>query len=126
MKNENILKAKGYKITRPRVAVLDLLTKQTKPLSVKEIFVKLKREHDLASIYRILKLLEEVEITFAEAIGGEKYYHLGKDQHHHIVCQKCGHVECLPCNHLFNKIKNFTNIKHQLTLTGVCNKCNNN
>jgi Fe2+ or Zn2+ uptake regulation protein len=122
---EEILKERGYKLTKPRLAVLQLLKGQKTPLSAREIFKELKQKYDLVSIYRTLKILEKAEIPFAELINGEKKYHLSQGQHHHIICERCGRSECIPCHHLFNKIKNFTNIRHQLTLTGVCNKCNN-
>lgn len=122
---QEILKEFGYKVTKPRKIVIDFLVKQKKPVSAQYIFAKIKKNLDKVTVYRVLKVLEEINIVFTERNKKEFLYYIANYQHHHIVCTKCGKSECVPCNHVFNKIKNFNNIKHQLILTGLCNKCNN-
>lgn len=119
---EQSLAEAGYKLSTPRALVLALLEKVHHPLSAQEIARKIK-SINLASIYRTLHILEELEVVNCETLGTEKKYCLAKEAHHHIVCVKCGHLETVRCNHSFSKIKNFTNIKHQLTLSGLCHKC---
>lgn len=119
---EKIQKA-GYKLTRQRLMVLDLLKKNHKPLNAKQIFNKLNNKIDLASVYRILHLFKSMDIVFEERLNHKEYYYLGKKQHHHIICKKCGYAECLPCKHLFENIKNFTDISHNLSISGICKKC---
>lgn len=119
---EQSLTESGYKLSAPRTLVLSLLKKAHGPLSAQEMARKIK-SINLASIYRTLHILEELELVNCETLGIEKKYCLAKEAHHHIVCIKCGHLEEVKCTHSFADIKNFTNIKHQLTLSGLCKKC---
>lgn len=112
----------GYKITAPRLAVINYLNKKAQPVTVKDILVNLKKA-DQASVYRTLKLLEDLKIVKSEILNREKLYCLGNEDHHHVICLKCNYIESIPCQHHFDNIKNFTQINHQLTLTGVCKKC---
>lgn len=118
------IKKSGYKITKPREIVLNTLLQNKCPLSAKQILKKINNAADLASIYRTLDLFKKIEIIFEEKIDKESYYYLSEKKHHHIVCQKCKKTKCIPCEHKFKKIKNFTNIKHNLVLSGLCEKCN--
>ena len=120
---KEIIKKIGYKLTKPRLLVLEILEKDHKPLSAKTIHTKLQKKVDLASIYRTIRLFQKLKILFEERINDKQYYYLAKKQHHHIICRKCGYAECIPCRHIFSKITNFSNIFHKLSLSGICNKC---
>jgi Fe2+ or Zn2+ uptake regulation protein len=113
----------GYKMTAPRLAVIEHLSSTHSPISARDLHQKIKTV-DQASVYRALNLFEELQIVNVEMVNKEKLYCLADEPHHHIICRKCGHMESIICEHHFNQLKNFTNIYHQLTLTGVCNKCN--
>lgn len=120
-----VLQDKGYKLTRNRTLVISYFNKnKERLLSAKEIYGKFRDKMDKVTVYRILEVLEKVGAIFREQFGKEAFYYLSASKHHHIICQKCGKTECVPCKHSFDKIKNFNNIRHQLILTGVCNKCN--
>jgi Fe2+ or Zn2+ uptake regulation protein len=122
MYNKTIKEA-GYKITRPRKIILELLEKRHHPLSVQEIHERLKGKVDLVSVYRTLKLFEELGFLHREENNGTIRYYLAIKAHHHIMCESCGHTECVPCHHNFSRIKGFDSIKHKLTLTGLCSGC---
>jgi len=81
------------------------------------------KKGDLASVYRTLNLFEELQIVNVEIINKEKLYCLAGEPHHHIICRQCGYIEVVKCDHCFNNYKNFTDVYHQMTLTGICNKC---
>ncbi len=115
------LKQAGYKLTKPRRAVIDILTKKQHPLTAADIHRYLP-SIDLASIYRALDVLTKLNIAQVEQVNNSSYYYLDSTLHHHIICEQCGYKQCLPCKHTFN-INNFVNIKHQLTLTGICQSC---
>jgi Fe2+ or Zn2+ uptake regulation protein len=118
------LKKSGYKVTKPRLQVLNSLEKEKKLISARNLYKKIK-SIDRASVYRTLNLLEKLRIVNVEIIEKEKLYCLANRPHHHIICRKCGYVEDFDCDNIEFKIfNNFSNIHHQLTLTGVCNKCN--
>jgi len=114
----------GYKLTGPRLAVLTYLEKQKKITSARDLSKKIKK-YNQASVYRSLNLFEELLIVNTEIVEKEKLYCLAKHPHHHIICRQCGYSEEFPCNkdHILNQYKNFNNVQHQLTLTGICQKC---
>lgn len=122
---KKILKDAGYKITKSRETVVSFLTKQKRPVSTQYIYEKIKKDLDKVTIYRILEVFESLGIVYKEQAEHEALYYIAEKEHHHIICEKCGHIECIPCEHDFPKVKNFNNIKHHLTLSGLCNKCNN-
>ena len=116
------LKQAGYKMTRPRRAILDYLEGHHQPQSAQDIHESLKRV-DLASVYRTLGLFEELGIVQREDVSGTARYYLATDPHHHVTCRGCGSTKCVPCKHEFTKISGFTNITHQLILAGTCSGC---
>lgn len=122
MKNYlNILKQSGHKLTNPRKQLLAVLSEQKRPISAHELHAVLKKKLDLVSVYRTLTLFEQLGIASKETLGNEALYHLG--HHHHITCTSCGRTECVPCEHQLPPIKRFTNITHQLLLSGICAPC---
>lgn len=121
---EDLLKQVGLSKTQARELILDFLQKHKTLFSAGDIFQALSGSLDRVTVYRNLETLEKAGLVFKEFSEKEALYYLADKQHHHITCQKCGYQQCLPCNHIFQKIKNFSQIKHQLVLTGLCNKCN--
>lgn len=122
MKAKQKLAEAGYKMTVPRLAVLQYLSSAHSLISARDLHKKIKTV-DLASIYRTLNLLEKMQAVNVEVVNKEKLYCLAGEPHHHIICRNCGHTEVVKCDHHFKNIRNFTDIYHQMTLTGVCHKC---
>ncbi len=119
-----LLRKYGYKLTRPRLAVIKCLQKATAPQTADDIHTSLKRSHiNLTSVYRTLELLDRMGIAFCEERTGERWYYLAEKQHHHIICRKCHRTECVPCRMEFKSPAGFKHIEHQLILTGLCKKC---
>ncbi|MFA7314387.1 MAG: Fur family transcriptional regulator [Candidatus Magasanikbacteria bacterium] len=116
------LKQHGYKLTKPREKVLGVLSSNHQAISAQDIHQKIKTV-DKVSVYRVLNLLEELGLVNIENMNNEKLYCLVKEPHHHVICKKCGYSEEVACNYSFDEFKNFTNVHHQLTLTGLCKKC---
>jgi len=111
-----------YKITKPRAALISFFSKKHKPISAQSLAKKITSV-DRASIYRALGIFEKLSLVTVDIVHNEKLYCSSEKPHHHIVCTECGRIEVVECNHHFNGYKNFKNIQHQLTLTGICNKC---
>lgn len=118
-----ILKDNGCKLTNVRLSVLGILESEHGLLSAQDIYQKLHFEFDLASVYRSLSLFQGLGIVFSEKVSDREFFYLDTKPHHHIVCRKCGYNECVPCDHLTFSFKNFSNIAHNLTLSGVCKTC---
>lgn len=121
----NIIRKKGLKITGPRYKIIKLLSNHKKPVTAKEIFNGIKSKIDLSTVYRTLHILEKKGIVFREEINRESYFYLSGKHHHHVVCRRCGYTKCIPCSNDFSGIENFSDIEHRLTLTGLCNECQN-
>ena len=72
------------------------------------------------------ELLEEMDIIHSTTQHeGSQYYelHNPNEHHHHVVCTECMLTECVPCSINIPKVKNFSNIHHSFTLTGLCIRC---
>lgn len=138
-----ILKARGYRHTKPRELVLDVLDNSELSLSPYEISDKIKEsgnKGDVVSIYRILQMLEENDIVH-KVISSGKYRkcHLSEDMepgdthhhcHHNLVCRSCGEIEEINCQgmNLIEQVvsshSSFQVESHALEFYGLCKTCN--
>lgn len=123
---QKILKNNKLKITPCRVDILEIMNKTKDPQTAMTIYKKLKNKSDLVTVYRNLEKFIAKQIIFKETIFNQDYYYLANNQHHHIICRDCQKMQCIPCTHKKISIKNFSQIKHQFLLTGLCKNCQNN
>lgn len=112
----------GYRITKPRVELLSFFSGKHRPISAQNLSKKLESV-DRASVYRALAIFEKLSLVNVDVVRGEKLYCSSEKPHHHIICKQCGYIEAIKCNHNYNKHKNFVNIEHHLTLSGICKNC---
>lgn len=123
------------KITGPRQAILEVLRRHPHPLTNKEIFSHLPPgECDLATVYRSIHLLEEMELVkrfdFGDGIARFELIAEGDDgHHHHLICTECAAVveieECFPKD-IEKRIaegNGFRQITHRLEFFGLCPRC---
>jgi len=93
------LKAKGYRITMPRLQVLRALRDSDKPLNAQAIHERIIAKGDridVVSIYRILAALSEVHLVHHIGVV-DAYSACCMDAEHsheseHFVCTSCGGV----------------------------------
>jgi Fur family transcriptional regulator, ferric uptake regulator len=102
-KLKDLLKANSLRVTNTRLAVLDILSSASKPLSHSEVLVLLASQNiDPATIYRNLIKLREVNIlqVASKVNGVDRYVLQGSlndiHQHPHFSCEDCKSVICLP------------------------------
>lgn len=122
----SVLKESGAKLTYPRKSVLNQLEKINSPLTLKEIHQNCEKI-DFASVYRTIKLFEELGIVEEIIFADKKIrYKLESKMHqHHIICSECGEIKELPIC-LVSEVKKFTNYKitkHTLEFLGLCPSC---
>lgn len=129
------LRRHARKVTWPRQAVLDLLRRQSHPLSIKEIFQALPQgDCDLATVYRCMALLEAAGMVkrFDLGDGAARFEILAEGDdghHHHLVCTRCaGVVELDECGmeELEGEIaarNGFKAVTHRLEFFGICPAC---
>jgi Fe2+ or Zn2+ uptake regulation protein len=132
-----LLKQHGARLTKTRLAVLEIFFRHSQPFSVAEILVSLKKQGivvNKTTVYREMEFLLEKGIVTAVFID-EKHtkYELNLGHHHHLVCRNCGNIEEVEMKEiedLFDVVEKklkqkmkFTNISHSLEFFGICKKC---
>jgi Fur family transcriptional regulator, ferric uptake regulator len=129
------LRREDRKITGPRAAILEILHQHRHPLTNKDIFAELpKGECDLATIYRAMRMLEELGMVkrFDFGDGAARFELVGEGDdghHHHLICTRCaGVVEIAECfseevEHRIARANGFTGVTHRLEFFGLCPDC---
>lgn len=132
----------GYRLTIPRQAILDVLSRSKKHLSAEDIYLSVHKIYPavgLTTVYRTLDLLAEMGLVFKFDFGdGRSRYEMiegTKKHHHHLVCTNCGRIidysdfieEEVK---LFNQVEDVLSKKHNFEITahhvqflGRCSKC---
>jgi len=128
------LKKNNLKITSTRLAVLEIFSKNDKPISADFIHNKLKEKINEVTIYRTLASFEKSGILRRVDLRRDSVcFELNNNHHHHIVCIKCGFIEDFQENkeigqlldNIIKKSMKFKSIKeHSLELFGICRVCN--
>ena len=91
----------GYRITVPRQAIINVLSKTSGHLSAEDVYMAVHKIYPnvgLTTVYRTLELLVQMGLVFKFDFGdGRARYELsegpkGERHHHHLVCTSCGRV----------------------------------
>ena len=140
----------GYRMTRPREAILEVLGKTEEHLSAEDIYMTVHKFYPnigLTTVYRNLELLVAMGMVDKFDFGhGRAKYELSeqyskKGHHHHLVCTKCFCVIDY-FDFMKDEVKFLRNIEdglsrrhrfkinnHIIQFYGLCEKCkkkNNN
>lgn len=131
---KQLLRTNGFRATPARLALLELLHKTQKPLSIQRIMQRLRSHHmDMATIYRSLNAFAEKDIVrCVELQHGHAHYELASTgHHHHMTCASCGEVEDLHGLHggeieqqALKQSTQFASVSdHVLEVFGLCKSC---
>ena len=98
---EDLLRAHGLRVTRPRLAVLEVLT-EGGHLEVEDIAQKARTRLDSVStqaVYDVLGALSRAGLARRIEPAGSpaRYEARVGDNHHHIVCRGCGAIADVDC-----------------------------
>jgi len=122
------LREAGFRVTPARLALLELLARGAKPLSVPSILEKISSQADQATVYRSLRSLVKAglvkRIRIQPDISHYEYAELA--HHHHIICERCGLVEDVTvcCEDPRPAVSSFSHITHHsLEFSGICLAC---
>jgi Fur family ferric uptake transcriptional regulator len=101
MSPEQLLRTHGLRVTRPRLAVLDVLTRGGH-FDVEEIAVRVRERLDSVStqaVYDVLGALARAGLARRIEPAGSPALYEGRvnDNHHHVVCRGCGAVADVDC-----------------------------
>lgn len=134
---KSILRAKEYKLTPQRQIIMQaFLDIGDKHLSAEDVYNIVKRQHPdigLATVYRTLDLLSELEVLTKMDFGdGRSRYEINEGethQHHHLICLGCGAVKEF-ADDLLDALEEavaaksqFAIVDHQLKFYGYCHDC---
>jgi len=131
----HVLRAKGYKITRPRKRVLEVLEQAEVSLLPSEIRQVTRRQGgdiDPVTIYRVLDLFCALNLVHKVlSSGGFVKCVLGEEEgcHRYLVCRQCGTLQefadkalCLSENKVAEKL-GFHAERHLTEFSGLCFDC---
>ena len=133
MSGTDLLRAAGLRVTRPRLAVLDVL-QDGGHLEVDEIATLVRGRLDSVStqaVYDVLGALSRAGLARRiEPAGSPALYEArAGDNHHHVVCRGCGtiaDVDCVlgeaPCLDPDNA-RGFEVDEAEVTFWGLCPAC---
>ena len=133
------LQARQHKLTKQRRTVLNVFIEHPgKHLSADDVYKILQKQDidiGLATVYRSLELLAELDILRKMDFGdGCSRYEVGtmsqdEHQHHHMICLKCKTVTEFPDDLLDSLEENiskkcgFKIADHQVIFYGYCKEC---
>jgi Fe2+ or Zn2+ uptake regulation protein len=129
------VKSAGYKLTLPRLAVIEVLESQPEHLNHNQILAEAQKIYpkvSRATVYRTLELLVDLNLVrplylndptqrFVSATGG----------HHHLVCSSCGVIiefDHCTADQLAQELTQkygFEIHSHLLEFQGICRTCQN-
>ena len=134
----------GYRMTVPREAIVNVLSKTSKHLSAEDVYMAVHKAYPnvgLTTVYRTLELLVQMGLVFKFDFGdGRARYELsegpkGERHHHHLVCTNCRRVvdytdfideEVELLNRTekgLSKKFNFKITNHLIQFYGLCDRC---
>jgi Fur family transcriptional regulator, ferric uptake regulator len=128
------LSEQGYKLTRQRQAVVEVVTQTQARLSAAEVYAKAQcacPDLGLTTVYRTLEILEQMSVIRRVHLddGCEGFAPAAAKHGHHLVCSRCqATIEFEQCNltTLLKRVSEqtgFTIEQHWLELVGVCPAC---
>lgn len=130
----SLLRDAGLRATPGRLALLAILAKEPKPVTVQTLEKRMKGALNHVTLYRALEALTEAGIVARAGLGHDHaHYELlaGRPHHHHAVCRGCGLVEDLEVPHseapekdAQRRTRSFATIdRYSLEFFGLCRSC---
>jgi Fur family ferric uptake transcriptional regulator len=99
---EDLLRARGLRVTRPRLAVLEVLESSRGHLDVDQIAARVRQRLDTVStqaVYDVLGALSRAGLARRIEPAGSpaRFEARVGDNHHHVVCRGCGEIADVDC-----------------------------
>lgn len=127
------LRARGYRMTSQRMAILHVLNHNRKHLSPVEVYEKAR--HVLpnlteTTVYRTLEFLAQNGLVRQALTGsGHLAYEIARHEHHHLICRRCGkdiEVEHELLKSMYQTLESESGYRltdSHLTFFGLCPDC---
>ena len=131
------LKNKGLRMTPQRAIIFEAIETLEGHLTAEAIFEEVQQVNpyiNLATIYRTLDLLQELNLMTQTNLGRGRTFFALKDHcsHHHLVCEACGRVEEF-CDDVLDPVRarleaqyGFEAHTDHISIFGLCKACQKN
>ena len=129
------LKKDGFRLTKVRKALIEILGQTISPLSAFEL-LELLKTYDLVvnktTVYRELEflLINKVILELDLLDGMKRYELIDEGHHHHLVCTLCRKIQCIGMKHDLDHLEqnisqqySFQIESHVLEFFGRCLAC---
>ncbi|NLX69576.1 MAG: transcriptional repressor [Clostridiales bacterium] len=129
---EERLKRQGYKLTKQREAILEVLEDLKEHVTTAQhIYEKVLEKIpgiNFSTVYRNLDVFVQEGIVRKTMFGQDaSYYELVVNEihHHHMICKGCGKIRCIhycPIEDIPRE-DGFMPVEHRLEIYGFCREC---
>lgn len=120
--------------TKQKDLILNLIKKEKKQFTIKDIYERLDRSVGLTTIYRLVdKLVDDNLLNKEISKNNITYYQYleecEEENHFYLKCDNCGkviHIDCDCISDLSNHIlkhHGFKTNKERIIINGKCNNC---
>ncbi len=128
------LQARGMRVTPQRAIIFEAIERLEGHITAEEIFEQVQQVNpyvSLATVYRTLELLQELDLINQTNFGRSQAYFALKDHgpHHHLVCSHCGQIEEFS-DQVFDSVRadlqaryGFQAHTDHMSIFGLCRKC---
>ncbi|MDZ7843420.1 MAG: Fur family transcriptional regulator [Anaerolineales bacterium] len=132
---EENLRQNGYRVTRTRRQVMEIIAGSSTALTPREIYqLSLDQDRSLgmASVYRTVEMLEELDLIqqVHQPDGCHGIWPTVEGHKHYLICNACGRMEVVPGNEgiteYITQVEGQTGYGvegHWLQLFGRCQSC---
>lgn len=127
------LRARGFRVTPQRMAILHVLRHERTHLSPSEIYKKAHKDFPKLTeptVYRTLEFLTKNGVVRSSQVStGHLMYEIAGEDHHHIACRICGseiEVEHNLLEGIYKKLESksgYVRIDSHVTFFGICPTC---
>lgn len=127
------LRARGYRMTPQRLAILHVLHHSGEHLSPTEVYERARMELPSiteTTVYRTLEFLASNGLARPAHMGnGHLVYEIARHEHHHLKCRNCGNemeVEHALLEKLYRQLEFETGYRltdSHITFFGLCPNC---
>lgn len=127
------LRARGYRMTPQRMAILHVLHHSGKHLSPTDVYEQAREELPRiteTTVYRTLEfLVENGLVRPAHKGNGHLVYEIARHEHHHLKCRNCGNemeVEHTLLTKLYHQLESASGYRltdSHVTFFGLCPNC---
>ena len=121
---------RGYRLTAPRLRLLDAIMTIPGHFTVEEIYADVSSV-GRATVYRTIKLLVEMRVVCKMVLedGAPRYRVASPSHHHHLICVACGSSQdfarCAVDDVIFrlHQTTGYRVLSHRIEVYGLCSAC---